>query len=109
MIREKDELSIPFINVNAEINYDEICNKHIKNTNGAVIKQAIQIVDFELNNYGGNITSEAIVNMYMCDSIETPRYFNFTDNFVVFLKENTAEQPYFALYVDNTDVLQIAE
>ena len=47
--------------------------------------------------------------MYMCISDEKPRYFNFTDNFVVFLKENTAEQPYFALYVDNTDVLQIAE
>ena len=109
MIREKDELAVPFIKINAEINYDEICNKHIKNTNGAVIKQAVQIVDFELNNYGGNITSESIVNMYMSDSIETPRYFNFTDNFVVFLKESTADRPYFALYVDNIDVLQIAE
>lgn len=109
MIREKDELAVPFIKVNAEINYDELCNKHIKNTDGALIKQAVQIVDFELDNYGGNVTSEAFVDMYMCISDEKPRYFNFTDNFVVFLKESTSDKPYFALYVDNTDVLQIAE
>ena len=53
------EFAVPFIKVNAEINYDELCNKHIKNTDGALIKQAVQIVDFELDNYGGNVTIEA--------------------------------------------------
>ena len=109
MIREKDELAVPFIKVNAEVNYDELCNKRIKNTNGAFIKQALQIVDFELDNYGGNITSEALIDMYLCMSMETPRYFNFTDDFIVFLKENTSDKPYFALYVNNIDVLQISE
>lgn len=109
MIREKDELAVPFIKVNAEINYDDLCNKHIKNTNGAFIKQAVQVVDFELDNYGGNVTSEAFVDMYLCMSMETPRYFNFTDDFIVFLKENTSDKPYFALYVNNIDVLQISE
>ena len=105
MIRTKDELTIPFIKVNAEINYDELCNKIIKNSNGAFIKQAVQIVNFELDNYGGNITSEAYVDMYLSASLETPRYFNFTDDFVLYLKEENSEKPYFALYVNDTNVL----
>ena len=105
MIREKDELKVPFIKVKAVINYDELCNKTIKNSNGAYIKYAMQNVDFSLDNYGGNIKSEAYVDIYMSSSLEKPRYFNFTDNFVLFLKEADKETPYFALLVDNTDVL----
>ena len=105
MIREKDELKVPFIKVKAVINYDELYNKTIKNSNGAYIKYAMQNVDFSLDNYGGNIKSEAYVDIYMSSSLEKPRYFNFTDNFVLFLKEADKETPYFALLVDNTDVL----
>jgi len=109
MIREKDELTVPFVKVNAEINYDELCNKIIKGTEQAFIKQAVQVVDFELNNYGGNITSEAFIDIYMCISDEEPRYFNFTDDFVLYLKEETSEKPYFALFVNDTEVLQVEE
>ena len=104
-IREKDEMKIPFIKINAEINYDELCNKVIKGTNGAYIKQAVQQVDFYLDNYGGNIKSEAMINMYMCVGPEDMRKFNFTDQFVIFLKEEGKEKPYFAALIDNTDVL----
>lgn len=116
MIREKDELKVPFIRINADINYDELCNKPIKGTNGAYLKQAVQTVDFELNNYGGNITSEAYIDtsencidMNMCMSMEEARYFNFNDKFVLYLKEENKSKPYFALLVDNTDVLVSSE
>lgn len=109
LIREKDELKIPFIKLNAEINYDELCNKTIKGTNGAYLKQALQMVAFELDNYGGNITSQALINMYMSASMEEPRKFYFTDKFVLFLKEENKQKPYFALLVDNTDVLVTTE
>ena len=105
LVREKDEMKIPFIKINAEINYDELCNKVIKGTNGAYIKQAVQQVDFYLDNYGGNIKSEAMINMYMCVGPEDMRKFNFTDQFVIFLKEEGKEKPYFAALIDNTDVL----
>ena len=105
LIRKKDELAIPFIKVNAQINYDELCNKTIKNSNGAFIGQAVQTVDFELNNYGGNITSEAAIVVYLSASMQIPRYFNFTDDFVLYLKEQNSPKPYFALFVNNTDVL----
>lgn len=106
MIREKDELKIPFINVNAIINYDDLCHKVIKNSNGAYLVSAIQNVNFSLNNFGGNLSSEAYWDMYMCLSEEEPRYFNFTDTFVLYLKEKDKTTPYFALLVDNIDVLE---
>ena len=105
MIREKDELKVPFINLETNINYDELCNRVIKGTNGAYIKQAVQTIKFGLDNYGGNIKSEAIIYTLMCMSMEEPRYFYFDDNFVLYLKEKAKDKPYFALKVDNTDVL----
>lgn len=105
MVREKDELTVPFIKVNSEINYDELCNKVIKGTDGAYLRQAVQMVDFELDNYGGNIVSEAYIDIYLCEGMEEPRYFNFDNQFVLYLKEKDKEKPYFALLVDNTDVL----
>lgn len=107
LIREKDELRVPFIKINTDVNYDELCNKTIKGTNGAYIEQAIQTVKFELNNYGGNIKSEAIVNIYLSASLEIPRYFYFNDNFVLFMKEKDKEKPYFALLVDDISILDV--
>ena len=99
-----DRLKIPFIQVHSDINYDELCHKYIKGTN-AIILQAIQTVDFELNNYGGFVRSEGYIDMYMDLSDRDEREFNFTDTFVLFMKEKGKEKPYFALLVDNDDVL----
>lgn len=105
MLYGDDELKIPFLKVNAVINYDDLCNKTIKNTNGCKLQTAIQSVDFSLNNYGGNLISEAAIEMYLSTSLKEPRYFNFTDTFVLYLKEKNKDIPYFALLVDNTDIL----
>ena len=43
--------------------------------------------------------------MYMSLSDMDEREFNFTDTFVLFMKEKGKEKPYFALLVDNDDVL----
>lgn len=42
----------------------------------------------------------------MSASLEEPRYFNFTDTFVLYLKEKDKYKPYFALLVDNTGILK---
>ena len=38
-----------------------------------------------------------------------PRFCYFDDQFVIFMKEANSDQPYFALKVDNTDVLEKKE
>ena len=104
LIRDKDELLVPFIKVKADINYDELCGKYVKERD-AYIEQAVQTVDFELDNYGGHIKSDAMINMYCSVSDKEPRKFYFTDTFVLFMREEGKDKPYFALRVADTDVL----
>ncbi|MDD3304173.1 MAG: hypothetical protein PHP54_04575 [Clostridia bacterium] len=100
-----DELKIPYINIETLINYDELCGKIIKGTNGLYIQNAIQNVKFSLNEMGGNLVSQAALKDIYISSSEKPKYFYFTDKFVLFIKEKQASIPYFALRVDNTDSL----
>ena len=101
---ENDILRIPFIKVNDEINYDELCGREIKNSNH-YIKQALQTIDFELNNVGGSVKSEAVIDATQKAWTEKSRKMIFDSDFILYLKEESKEQPYFALKVDNTDIL----
>ena len=101
---ENDVLMIPFIKVQDEINYDELCGRFIKGTQW-YIRQALQTIDFELNNYGGSVKSEALIDALKQSVSNTNREFIFDDDFILYLKEDDKEKPYFALKVDNSDVL----
>ena len=46
--------------------------------------------------------------MYLSIS-DNPRYFKFTDRFVLFLKEKDKEKPYFAMSVDDTSMLEVVD
>lgn len=110
---EDEDLMIPYINIDTNIEYDELCNKEIKypenkslyNAPGW-IAQAIQNITFSLNESGGNLISEAAIRD-QADSISPVPTRNFIYNkpFVLFLKEAKKEKPYFALKVNNTGVL----
>lgn len=104
VFEENDILKIPFIKVSDEINYDELCGREIKNCE-YYIKQAIQTIDFELNNVGGSVKSEAVIEATEKAFIEGSRKMIFDSDFILYLKEESKEQPYFALKVDNTDIL----
>mgnify|MGYP004470630635 CR=1 FL=1 len=103
-----DVLNIPFIKVSDEINYDELCGRMIKGTNW-YIRQAIQTIDFELNNYGGSVKSEALIEALKEAVFEKGREFIYNDDFILYLKEEDKDKPYFALKVDGTDILVSAE
>ena len=102
--KENDILRIPFIKVNSEINYDELCGRYIKGTDW-YIRQALQTVDFELNNYGGSVKSEALIEALKQAVSKSGREFIFNDDFILYLKEENKDKPYFALKVDNIDIL----
>ena len=73
------------------------------------IKQALQTIDFELNNVGGSVKSEALIEALKNAVFETGRKFIYNEDFILYLKEEDKEKPYFALKVDNTDVLVAGE
>ena len=106
---EDDELRIPYVRVNGMIAHNELYSKYIKDTNGLYFTDVIQNVNFYLNEKGCNLSSQVtMVTEYLSTSINA-RYCYFNDQFVIFMKEANSSQPYFALKVDNTDILEKRE
>ena len=102
-------LKIPNINVSTQISYDELCDKEIQGSTWH-IEKAIQTVEFSLDKTGGKIISEAELqertkSYAMEDVIADEREFLLTDQFVLFLKEEDKNVPYFAMNVQDTSVL----
>ena len=101
---EEDELLVPYVRVNGRIVYNELKYKEIKNTNGMYIENVMQDVNFYLNESGCNLESRAnVTTEYL--SVGS-RYFWFRDKFIIFMKEKNSDTPYFALKVDNQDILE---
>ena len=108
-LSEDDELRIPYVKVNGMINYNELYDKKIKNSKGLYIYDVIQNVNFYLNERGCNLSSKAtMVTEYMGIGQDT-KYCYFQDTFIIFMKEANSDKPYFALKVDNNDILEKIE
>lgn len=106
-LEQGDMVKIPKIKVKEDINYDELCGRFIKGF-GEYISQAIQTVDFELDNYGGYVKSEAVIETLRNVTIMSEKNsmrFIYNDEFVLFLKEEDKDKPYFSLKVVSADVL----
>ena len=98
-------MKIPNINIDKLISYDELCGKQIVGTNKKISK-ALQTIKFSLDNKGGSLKSEAVIGVVtMSLAPEVSRHFNFDSNFVLFLKEEGKDKPYFATRIKNTEFL----
>lgn len=101
----KDKLKVPYIDFKTKHFYKELANKTIKGTD-FTISEALQTVDFKMDNKGVKLKSEAALIMRMSMVLpETgaPRNFYFDDTFVLFLIEK--DKPYFALRVADVNSL----
>ena len=106
---QDDELRVPYVKVNGMINYNQLYDKKIKNSKGLYIYDVIQNVNFNLNEKGCNLSSKAtMVTEYMGIGQDT-KYCYFQDTFIIFMKEKKSDKPYFALKVDNNDILEKIE
>ena len=105
---EGDELRVPFVRVNGMIAHNELYGKFIKDTN-MFFTDVIQNVNFNLNDKGCNLSSEVTLVTEVTGIGMEPRFCYFDDQFIIFMKEANSDQPYFALKVDNADVLEKKE
>ena len=106
-----DKLQVPFMTFKNYTNYDELCNKEIKNKatkERLYIAQAMQTADFNMNNTGVKLKSEAVMNvmtMSMPLAIKQKgRNLYFNKTFYLFMKEKGKSMPYFALRVNDMDL-----
>lgn len=104
----KDYFKVPDINLYQEKHFSEVCNRQIKGTD-IEIAEAIETIDFKMNNEGVKLKSEAIIVTKLTSAgpghIIEPRYFYLDDTFVLFLQEKDKAQPYFALRVDDAALI----
>ena len=103
--RESDSLMVPYIKFKENFEYKELTNKKIKGSD-YIISGAIQTAEFNLDNKGGSLKSEAALIMKMSMPIlKDARKLHFDKPFVLFLKEKDKQTPYFIMDVKNSDLL----
>lgn len=117
--KDIDELKIPYINIDITKEYEELENKTFPISDQGVgseyvgmIQKAIQSVKFTLDETGGEIKSEAGLDVTL-DAIvitepqqENPRYFYLDNTFAMFLREEGQTLPYFAARIDDISKYQ---
>ena len=111
-----DELKIPYISFDITKEYEELENRPFETIRDGVrrvarIQKAIQSIKFSIDENGGEIKSEAGMDIVETTAmvepqIETPRYFNFDDTFAMFLVEEDREMPYFAARIEDISKYQ---
>jgi len=112
-----DEFKAPNLTFNEKREYTELQNKEFKTADPiydtAKIEKAIQTIKFSLDEKGGEIKSEAAIDMTMfATSVDTkpktdePRYFYVDDTFTIFLREKGQSLPYFAGRVEDITKFQ---
>ncbi len=103
-----DKLKVPFMSLKAKTGYPELCNKEILHTDKLYISQALQTADFNMNNTGVKLKSEAIMDikvMSMPVAVKQKgRNFFFNNTFIIFMKEKNQSKPYFAMRVRDIDL-----
>lgn len=104
--REDDKFLAPFIEIKELISYDDLINKEIKGTD-FIIAKAIESVEFSLDNEGAKLKNEALIMLEKCALMPEiqSRYFYFNKPFVLFIKEEGRENPYFMVKIRDTKYL----
>lgn len=107
-----DRLEIPLININTTRVYNEIMNLPLVVQNPEIaqdleVLDARQIIRFEMDEKGVELESETTIALGCAASPENipTHYLIFDKPFLVMMQRNDAEQPYFALWVNNIGVL----
>lgn len=99
-----DELVIPVVGFDLRREYAEIVGKRVLNPrlSGRTIDYAIQDIRFNLNERGASLKSEAAIGS-LADG--KPKRLIFDGPFLVLLMRKTAKMPYFALWIENAELL----
>ena len=107
----KDVLMVPYLKFNLLKELESLENLKFKTAAGEerYIAKAIQSIQFQLSESGGDIKSEAGISTEITSAIDPddqPRYFTYNKPFIIFLKEKDKELPYLAAYLTDLSKFQ---
>jgi hypothetical protein len=103
-------LKVPILNFRLTKDYDELLQKHIQcpnqTLNGQFFVMVRQLVQFKLDEEGAKLKSEAVaVTAKGVRENEGPPELIFDKPFLILMERKGAANPYFALWVDNPELL----
>jgi hypothetical protein len=104
-----DVLKVPMMNYDLQRSYDEFANHIFLAANGVAdsyfIRDALQTIRFELNEAGVRLKSAAVIIGVPSSLPPTPKHLVFDKPFLLLMKLRAADQPYFAMWIDNPELL----
>ena len=112
-----DEFKAPNLDVNEKREYTELEGEKFETADPvydtAEIQKAIQTIKFSLDEKGGEIKSEAAIDLKVVATSavselqkDQPRYFYVDNTFAIFLREKGKSKPYFAGRIDDITKFQ---
>lgn len=101
-----DLLAVPNVVVDEAAAFEELHGKTVVGTD-RFIRQAIQSIEFRMDEEGVKLHSEAEVS-FACSKAEhvDPRLMILDPPFAIIMKRKEAPQPYFAAWIANADLLE---
>ncbi len=103
---EMDEtLAIPKLTLNVSRTYSELEGRRLRNRGweGYYVARALQAIRFRLDEEGAKL--ESFSNDTITCLAMQPRRFIFDKPFLIYMKERTAKRPYFAMWIENAEVM----
>jgi hypothetical protein len=95
-------MSVPLFNFRLLKDYDELVGTYIQCVQGPIV-MAKQLVRFKLDETGAKLKSEAVV--VTSDLMKPVPQLIFDKPFLILMERKGATHPYFALWVDNPELL----
>jgi len=111
-IWENESLKIPKIDFDLSYSFPELEGKRLLNNGweGWLIAKALQDTRFKLDEKGAVLKSRAFMFKTKSEAPAPgntkPRMFIFDKPFLIFLKQKTGNSPYFALWVNNPELMR---
>ena len=109
-LTNNETFKMPYISFNLKEEITEVENKPFYFSNGDeyLIEMALQTIEFDLDEKGGRVKSEAGMMVDKATSIrpQEPRKFNVDQTFTIFLIEHNKNLPYFAAKISDISSVQ---
>jgi hypothetical protein len=107
-LNDNDVLKIPKFSFKLTHQYSEIIDKSIKNTafSKYVISEAMQDIAFVLDERGAILESKSL---FTATKDDISKYLVFDQPFLLYMKEKGAKYPYFAIWVENTELMAVQD
>lgn len=105
----EDTIKVPMLTFDIDKHFTELENKPLKNKGfeDYTIVSALQRIEFSLTEKGAELKSKAEIALSkgLLYEISNPKKLIFDKPFLLFMKEKGDKKPYFAVWVDNPEVM----